>query len=646
MYQVLQKILSLASQKKFDMYLSKIIPSVLFLASILPIYAQQKNTLSDTTTHLSEVIVKENRIQLPFSKQNRNIWIIDNEKIKTLPARSIGELLSYVSGVDVRQRGPGGVQADISMDGGTFDQTLVLVNGVKVSDPQTGHNMMNLPISLDDIDHIEVLRGSASRIYGINALTGAINIVTRKVEKSGAAANLFAGSSFKKDEVSDDTYYNYGIRASGSVKLSTSSHSLSAAQEAGNGYRYNTAFNNQKVYYQGNIAVGKEDALDVSAGYIHNNFGANGYYSSPGDKESEETVKTVLTSVAYTTKITDYWTILPRLSYRNNVDDYLYIKQTPDKFHNNHKTNVFDAELNNVFQTGIGTFGLGLEARTERINSTNLGKRNRNNAGIYAEYKFEPLKNLLINVGGYANYNSDYDWQAFPGIDLGYSFYGNWKVYANLGTGQRLPTYTDLYYKGPTNVGNDQLQPEKSKYAEGGIKFNDQKLALNASYFFRRIDNFIDWVKALQADPWQPQNFSQVNTKGFTLSADYTLRMPGSETLSSLRLGGSYTNLDPSFKKTLANANFSRYAIESLRNQLSGTVNARFYNTVALTMTARYNERISYKSYTVMDVRLAVDRKNYSIYADGANLFDVQYIEAGAVPMPGSWFTLGIKAGI
>jgi len=631
------------------MRLRDLIFSAALASLIIPALAQQENKIQsnkDTINNLNEVMVKENRLKLPFSKQNRNIWIIDSEKIKSLPARSVSELLSYVSGVDVRQRGPGGTQADISMDGGTFDETLVLINGIKVSDPQTGHNMMNLPITMEDIDHIEVLRGSASRIYGINALTGAINIVTRSPQKTGVSANLFSGSSFKKDEVSGNTYANYGIHASGTLVQNGASHLLSVGQEAGNGYRYNTAFNNQKVYYQGKLPVGKTDVLDLLAGYTHNNFGANGYYSAPGDKESEETVKTALASVSYTTKLSDKWTMVPRISYRNNVDDYLYIKQTPDKFHNHHQTNVFDAELNNTVQTSIGTFGLGLEARTENINSTNLGKRDRRNAGIFGEYKFEPIERLLINAGAYVNYNSDYGWQAFPGLDAGYNFYGNWRVFANLGTGQRLPTYTDLYYKGPTNIGNDQLQPEKSKYAEGGIKFNDEKLALNASYFIRRIDNFIDWVKAQQTDPWQPQNFSQVNTKGFTLSADYTLKTMETDVLSRFRLGASYTNLDPSFKTTLATANFSRYALESLRNQLSGTLNAEFYNLFAVTLTARYNQRINYKDYTVMDTRITFKQKHYSIYADGANLFNVQYIEAGAVPMPGSWFTLGIKAGI
>ncbi|WP_432711075.1 TonB-dependent receptor plug domain-containing protein [Pedobacter sp.] len=617
------------------------------LLSLMASLQAQQPSKRDTINRLDEVMVKENRLQLPFSQQNRNIWILDQEKIKNLPIRSVAELLSFVTGVDVRQRGPGGAQADISLDGGTFDQSLVLINGVKVSDPQTGHNMMNLPITLNDIAHIEIIRGSASRIYGINALTGAINIVTRSVEKTSLSANVFAGSSFKKDEVSGDTYANYGLQVNGTHKGEKASHSLSLAQEAGNGYRYNTAFNNQKVFYQGKVELGAADGLDIMAGYIHNNFGANGFYSSPGDKESEETVKTLLASVAYTRKINAAWTLTPRISYRNNVDDYLYIKQNPDQFHNNHHTHVWDAELNNTIQTKIGTFGVGLETRRESINSTNLGKRDRTNTGLFGEFKFEPIDRLLINMGAYANYNSDYGWQAFPGIDAGYNFYGNWRVFANVGTGQRLPTYTDLYYKGPTNIGNDLLQPEKSVYAEGGLKYNSDRLVMNASYFVRRIDNFIDWVKAQQTDPWKPENFSEVNTKGLTLSADYSLKQQNaSAVLSQLRVGAAYTYLDPSFKTTLAAAAFSRYALESLRNQLSGTVHADVYHTFGITLTARYNERINYKSYTVLDARLAYKQAKYSIYADGANLLNVQYIEAGAVPMPGSWFTLGVKVGL
>lgn len=124
---------------------------------------------------LDSVVIRENRIQLPFSAQNRDIRVISQKEIAALPVRSVADLLGYVSGVDLRRRGPNGTQADISIDGSSFDQVLILVNGVKMSDPQTGHHNLNLPVPLSAIDHIEVLRGPAAAIYGINALTGAID---------------------------------------------------------------------------------------------------------------------------------------------------------------------------------------------------------------------------------------------------------------------------------------------------------------------------------------------------------------------------------------------------------------------------------------------------------------------------------------
>jgi vitamin B12 transporter len=624
--------------------MKRIIPAMV----VLCLSAGYATAQRDTTNNLNEVMVRENRLKMPFSKQNRNIWIIDNQQIKNLPSRSVAELLSYVAGVDVRQRGPGGVQADISIDGGTFDQTLVLINGVKVSDPQTGHNMMNIPISMDEVDHIEVLRGSASRIYGINALTGAINIVTKTVTKTGVSANVFTGSSFHRDDVNGDLYGNYGVHATGTLALKNSSHLLSAGQEAGNGYRYNTAFNNQKVYYQGKINVGKNDQLDVTGGYVHNNYGANLFYTTTGgDKESEETVNTFLGAVAYKTKVSSFWTLMPRISYRNNVDDYLYIKQNPNQFHNHHVTQVMSAEVNNTFETGIGEFGLGVEGRKEKINSTNLGKRDRDNVGIYGEYKFDLIRNLLVNAGTYVNYNSDYGWQAFPGIDVGYTIKGNWKAFVNVGTGQRLPTYTDLYYKGPTNIGNDQLRTEKSRYIEGGLKYNGEHFTLNASVFKRRISDFIDWVKAVDSLPYQPQNFSRLNVTGYTLSADYRSgQLQNSSVFDNFRFGLNYTHLDPTIQTTLATAVISRYAVESLKNQLTGTVNTEFLKIMSITLTARYCERVNYKDYTLMDARVAYKLKNSSIYADASNIFDVNFIQAGAVPMPGIWASIGYRLSL
>jgi iron complex outermembrane receptor protein len=143
----------------------------------------QNNDKDTTIIELSDVIITENRMQTPFSESARSMYVITKSQLASLPVQSVAEALTYVPGVDIRQRGPMGIQTDIGIRGGTFDQTLILINGVKVSDPQTGHHSFNLPLNLDNIERIEVLKGQGARIYGQNAFNGAINIITKVPEK-------------------------------------------------------------------------------------------------------------------------------------------------------------------------------------------------------------------------------------------------------------------------------------------------------------------------------------------------------------------------------------------------------------------------------------------------------------------------------
>lgn len=604
---------------------------------------------------INEVVIQENRLSGEFSKQNRNIRIIDQNLIKTLPVKSVSEVLSYVSGIDVRQRGPWGVQTDIGIDGGTFDQTLVLINGIKISDPQTGHNTMNLPVTLDAIERIEVLRGPAARIYGVNALMGAINIVTKKVKQTGVTANVYTGSNFQKDDSTGKTYWGYGFQATANLHTEQSQHLLSVGRDQATGFRYNTGFATNKIFYQGNVNTSENSSLQISGGFNHNDFGANSFYAAPADKESNETVQTALAAVGMTIAVNKHWTMKPRFSYRYNHDDYIFIRQKPEVYRNRHETHVLDAELNNTFTTDIGTFGLGLEWRNERINSSNLGKNERSNLGFYGEYKFDRIKDVEVTAGAYANYNTVYGWRVFPGIDAGWAFYKDFRLYANAGTAQRLPTYTDLYYKGPSNVGNDQLTPEYSSFIEGGLKYNTKTLNAQASYFYRHGTDFIDWVKSDSTQPWQPKNFQTLNTNGFTFAVDYRISDRNiDKPKAALMAGISYTYLAPKIGTSndgSSDNNISNYAINSLQHQLCANVNATFWSMVNITLAARYQQRLNTENtkehkrnaYTLFDTRVSFTRNRYSIYADITNLFDIKYIETGVVPMPGRWATIGFR---
>lgn len=602
---------------------------------------ENEDSISGKT--LNEITIQASRIQIPFSKQNRDITIIDREIIKSMPVKSVNELLLYVAGVDVRQRGPWGTQADIGIDGGTFDQTLVLLNGIKITDPQTGHNMMNIPVSPDAIERIEILKGAAARIYGINALNGAINIITRQPQKTGVDLNIYAGSSFQKDTSNQKLFGGFGVDASASFAGGKTKHFISMSHMQSSGYRYNTAFENEKIFYQNTIDLGKSKSLSFLGGFVYNNFGANGFYAAPADKESKEAVQTGIAGASAILPVNSFWTLRPRISYRYNKDDYIFIRQNPAYYENIHTTNVLDAELNNTFYSGIGDFGLGLELRNEAINSNSLGKRSRINYGFFGEYSLNKIQKLLINVGAYTNYNSDFGWQFLPGVDIGYNVHNNFRLFANAGTGQRLPTYTDLYYKGPGNIGNDQLKPEHSFHSEAGVKYNTGTLNASLSIFHKNTADFIDWVKDSLTQPWQPQNFQKINTDGISLSADYRLLSQDQSSDFSLVTGLSYTWLNPKIINTGKAGKISQYALENLRNQLAAHANLGYLDKYQFTIGAKYQERIHYKQYLLLDVRLGATLKQVEIYADVNNLTNVSYVEAGAVPMVGRWATLGLK---
>lgn len=615
----------------------------------LAIFLQAQNSKAQTqqldsnSRHLNEVVINENRLKIPFESQNRNITILDKEQIKALPVQSLNELLTYVNGVDVRQRGPFGSQADISIDGGTFEQVTFLVNGIKMNDPQTGHNTMNLPIPVNAIERIEVLRGSAARIYGVNSLTGAINIITIQPNRTGAEIQVNGGTNFKtNEEKTNKNYYSKGIELLGSYADETQNHLIAGSLQNSTGHRYNTAFKNQKIFYQGNINLNPNNSLTFMGGYVHNNFGANGFYAAPIDKESLEITETAIGSIGYKTQINDRFSFAPQMSYRYSYDDYRFYRHDLTKSRNQHYVHTLSPEINARYQTNFGDFGAGAEARFEKINSSNLGNHNRNNIGLYAEFRTEKIENFQISAGSYINYNSAFGWRVYPGLDVGYSLTNNWKLYVNTGTGQRLPSFTDLHYDTPGNMGNENLLPENAWYAEGGIKYNTGKIRMNASYFYREIDNFIDWVRNDAQDPWNSQNFLKNKVKGLTFSADYRLK-PSNDW--NILTGISYTYLDANQTKKNNLYTFSKYGLESLTHQAIAKAMIG-YKEFHFTVTERFQERLTKKGYFLTDARIAYSYQKYSLYLDASNLFNTQYIEVAMAPMPGRWYNLGIKAAL
>lgn len=603
----------------------------------LQINAQEN---SDTVVVFKEVRVTYGLLERNVLTNPHDIQVLTKEEIEKLPIHSVNELLAYVGGADVRQRGAFGSQADISMDGGSFEQTLVLLNGIKLVNSQTAHNTLNIPIPLSAIERIEIIRGSAAKTYGINALTGAINIITKKSKTSFIEADLYAGSSFKNKEENDGKgiYGGGGIELTGQYGTEKQSHLFSFQKENYNGQRYNSAGDHLKLFYSGEYRFNDYNAIQALGGYSNNKFGANGFYAAPGDINSSEQVTTALASLSSRHQFGNF-SIEPRVSNRYDEDDYRYIKDNPSIGRSMHYTNALMAEVKaGLFTKNAGRFELGWESRFETINSSNIGQHDRNNHGIYFEYKNVFWKKFYTNIGAYLNYNSNYGWQVYPGVDLSYKLHKNWKITANVGSGQRIPSFTDLYLNQlPGNIGNPNLHPENAWNYGGHIMFAPKNISAEVGYFYRNITDFIDWVRDSTHHPYSPMNYGNVKTHGIYARVSQSFMFKNHHHLSYF---AKYNYLIPDYK--VGDDIQSKYVLESLKHQLLIGLNYRYKN-FAIQVSNRWMERELNAPYNVLDARISYKIKSFLIYADVTNILDAQYIEAGAVPMPTRWFKLGVK---
>lgn len=617
----------------------------LLLATLLLPLLSQAQTQEIAVEELEELIINKEPLQLPFGEHTRSVQVITKEEIKQLPVTSINELLAYINGVDIRQRGPFGSQADVSIDGGTFEQTMVLWNGMKMGDAQTAHHSLNLPIPFEIIERIEVLKGPASRIFGINSLTGAINIVTKTSEETYAQVHAYIGSSFKNKDEGDGNgkYAAGGYNATIGGKTGNVSHLMSATKEETNGQRYNTAAANKKIMYQGQWKANSKNQFNWMSGYIHNQFGANGYYAAPRDKESFEIVETLLVSIDSKHQIGDVL-IKPRISNRYNEDDYRFIRQDISKFRSLHYSNALMGELHALYPTEYGDFTIGYEIRNEKINSTNLKKHERTNHGWFAEYKKRFADKLYLSTGAYWNYNTDYGFQWYPGVDLSYEINNDWKASASIGSSQRIPSFTDLYLnQRPGNIGNESLKPEAAWQYEFGIYYTKENKKFQATVFQRNINDFIDWIRTSTDEPYQPHNLGNQIMRGVQAIWQQKIELSRVE---SFGYKISYQYLSPK-TKTLGEGGISKYSLENLKHQAIVGVNYR-NRQIDMQLQSRFIERELNDPYTVIDVRVNYHFPALTIYAQGNNLINAQYKEAGAVPMPTRWLTMGaiFKMGI
>ncbi len=572
---------------------------------------------------LDHVIIEGKTISLPLSKTTQNVQIITREQIERSPATSIEELLSYYSGVDIRQRGVHGVQADISIRGSSFEQVLVLINGVRMNDSQTGHNTMNIPFDLASVERIEISKGPSSRRFGENAYAGAINIITRPSEKTDVTVSALGGE-----------FGTYSLGTGINLAGRKFSQFFQAETSQSDGYQYNTDYQIKNAWYQNQYKL-KDGEIRLQAGIIDKKFGANGFYSSPLAKDQYEQIETSLVSVGWS-QMFNRIKINTNAYWRRSQDEYIYIRSNPSVYRNLHIGNNVGLEINSSYTSKLGITGLGVDFRKEYLSSNNLGNQNRFVSFVFLEHRFSLFRNSLDIVPGisFADY-SDFGGFWYPGVDIAYQINSKNKLFANVGKTYRIPSYTDLYYSDPMNEGNPDLKPENALSYELGYRFSNKNILATLSLFRRESKDLIDWTKENITDKWKPENIARINTNG--IEVDFQQRF-FSSFIKSYSIG--YTYLDNDIKRS--EVNFSRFSLDNLRHQLVVKLEHKLIKNFTNQIIYRYNDRVSLEDYHLLDDRLIYQLKNFSIFMQVNNILDTHYTEASLVPMPGRWLQFGV----
>ena len=608
--------------------MKKILFVILIFQSITSYVNAQENKQE---IELDQVeLMSSPRIEVNKADNSISILTISNEEIKKNTATNVSELLQQVAGLDIRRRGAEGMQADLYIRGGSFDQTLLLIDGIKVEDPQTGHHTMNMTIPLEVIEKIEIIKGSASRIYGQNAFTGAVNIITKKEIKNDLSIELSNGSFDQK-------------RGSFTIQkeLKNSGILFNYSRKESEGYRYNTDYENDEFFIKSNFKI-KDQKISAIGAFNERKFGANGFYASPAAIDQYEETQASLIGFSTTYKKNDL-ILKPKLYWKRNQDMYVYLRQDPSVYRNLHISNKVGAELNASTSNSLGNLGLGFDLSRVSLKSNNLGERKRTMLNMFVEQqvilnndKIDFTPGLAItyfsDVSTKLNYQNNFFNNLFfyPGMDLGYRLNNNLKLYTNIGFTYRIPTYTDLFYSSPTTLGNENLKLEKALTKEIGLKYLKDDFNFNFSLYQRDASDIIDYVRNNEAEPWQASNIREINTSGFELNVGYKFYL-GSFRMQTINIG--YSNIDDELLET--DFAFSRYALNSLKNQITGTytfeINEKIYSTVAYKNAERSDE----EKYTVIDFRTSYKLDKFTLSVILNNILDSEYSETNLVPMPG-----------
>lgn len=610
--------------------------------------AEEKETIDEGD--LREVTVSGTMAPLTQLQSARIVSVLSRQDIEQAAVQSINDLFKLVTGVDVRQRGGFGIQTDISIDGGTFEQVTLLLNGIDIGNPQTGHLSADFPFSISDIERIEVLEGAASRVYGGQSFGGAINIITRH-DREQSIELAGRGGSFGTAE--------------GEARISYTqkrfSNRISGGGGRSDGGTLNSSWQKGQLYYQGDY---EDEALrlDWQFGFSKKSYGANTFYSASYPNQYERNQR-LMTSISAETK--GRFHFMPQVFWQRSHDNFELIHGS--SFGENfHRTDVYGLKAGGYFNWSLGKTAASALLRHEGILSSNIGKDTppKGGRGVYlfadnrTTVSFSLEHNILlehwtVSAGLMASMTSsiDHRFRFYPGIDIAYRPAPSWKILFSYNKGFRLPSFTELYYKSPTHEGNRDLKPEHNHSFSFGTEYRRQGAEASIRGFYHRGTQMIDWVMYSPDDIYHTAAFDLDNVGIQVQGKVSPAGLLGRDTwVRSFSAGYTFIHQTKHDAEGVVKSNAQ---MEYLRHKFVMSLTHRVISRLSMSWDFRWQDRVGsylsegklvpYHPYAMLDAKLQWEAPRYQLYVQATNITNHRYYDLGSVPQPGIWIMAGAR---
>ncbi len=566
---------------------------------------------------LDPVVVTASPVAQPLSQTPRSTSVITREDIEQSTATNLADLLAEVPGVTIRRRGAPGAQADAGIRGSNFEQTLMLVDGIPLRNPQTGHHNLNVPVPLAQIQRIEIIKGPGAMQYGGSATGGVINIITRTPEESGGGITLLAGSH--------DTR-----KLGGWLTLADerTSHMFSASRMQTDGEDPDQPTDADVVRA---LYTGKARFADARLGWgiaaANKDFGAWGFYSA-NFPDMRERIQSRLAWARWQQPLGE-WTLDSRLYWRGH-DDWFRTRIAGHDYINRHQTRVTGYKGKAAVAGGHGTTVIGLNLRHADIDSNALANHQRHKTGLWLLRRQQLGEDFSAEFGiNHVDY-SDYGSFWLPSLALSWQFADHWHAFASAARTARVPSYTELYLDTAANRGDASLQPERSDFYELGVRGRVGTQHVSASLFQRRTDNLVDWSRLPGEVTWQAGNFDGYRADGLELAWNWR---PDSSWLEEFGL--AWEGLDVALD---SRGHEIVYALRVPRQNWHAHLRLKFGEHARFSFNARRPDYRDQGTATLLGARIGWQGEHLQVSLEGRNLLDEDIIEAGLTPIPGRWF--------